>query len=74
MFSVLPTIDGFDVIDEATGHPVDHRETRQSANGVAYALNGALSDPSAATTLWGTKRPYERKAAPVGRSARRERP
>ena len=34
-FSVLPTIDGFDVIDNATGHPVDHRETRQSANGVA---------------------------------------
>lgn len=41
-FTTLPTIDGYDVIDSATGHAVDHRETLASANGVAFNLNGAL--------------------------------
>lgn len=40
-FTTLPTIDGFDVIDAATGHPVDHRDTLKSATGRAYSLNGA---------------------------------
>lgn len=40
-FSILPTLDGFDVIDDATGRPVDHRDTARSANGVAFSLNDA---------------------------------
>lgn len=40
-FTTLPTIDGYDVIDAATGRPVDHRDTRRSANGRAYTLNDA---------------------------------
>jgi hypothetical protein len=40
-FEVLPTIDGFDVIDSDTGRPVAHRESRRSANGVAFRLNNA---------------------------------
>lgn len=39
-FSTLPTIDGFDVIDDR-GRPIDRRETLASANGVAFLLNGA---------------------------------
>lgn len=39
-FTVLPTILGFEVID-ADGRPVDTRETRASANGVAQSLNEA---------------------------------
>lgn len=43
-FGVLPTIDGFDVIALDSGRPVDHRDTRQSANGVAYKLNNAAQN------------------------------
>lgn len=38
-FGTLPTIDGYDVIVEATGRPVAHRPTHQSANGLAFRLN-----------------------------------
>lgn len=38
-FTVLPTIDGYDVIDETTGRAVDHRDTKLSANGAAQFLN-----------------------------------
>lgn len=41
LFSTLPCIDGYDVIDTATGRPVDHRDTHRQANGVAFKLNGA---------------------------------
>lgn len=40
-FGHVRTIDGFDVIDEATGHPVDQRETAREAAGVAWKLNQA---------------------------------
>jgi ribosomal protein S7 len=42
-FSVAPTIDGFEVIDNATGRPLDTRPTRASAQGFAYILNGAAA-------------------------------
>ena len=42
-FSTIATIDGWDVIDNATGHPVDHREDRMVAVGVAYKLNTAAA-------------------------------
>lgn len=45
-FSVIPTIDGYDVIDGETGHPVDHRDTPRSANGVAFFLNDAAAHGS----------------------------
>ncbi len=46
-FSTLPTIDGFDVIDER-GYPVDHRPTKAEANGVAFRLNSiAYQGPKA---------------------------
>jgi len=50
-FSILPTIDGYDVIDNETGRPVDHRDNARSANGAAQHLNEALrlSNPSDAT-------------------------
>lgn len=42
-FGYVPTIDGFAVICEATGHEVGTRRfaTAQSANGVAQSLNEA---------------------------------
>lgn len=43
-FTILRTIDGWDVIDENTGRPVDHRATPQSANGVAFKLNNAMRE------------------------------
>jgi len=78
-FTVLSCIDGYDVIDEATGHPVDHRDTLRSANGVAYVLNGATqATPGSRGSLsraWGTHRPYERPAPTMSlHSLRRERP
>lgn len=82
-FSVLPTIDGYDVIDNATGHPVDHRDTARSAHGVAYALNGATlatpGSPGSLANAWGTRRPYERTSQGFATSdlrdaARRGRP
>lgn len=39
-FETLPTIDGYDVICTLTGRQVDHRPTKQQANGVCYWLNG----------------------------------
>jgi hypothetical protein len=42
-FSILPAIDGFDVIDNATGHAVDHRDERRVAAGVAWKLNNAAA-------------------------------
>lgn len=42
-FGILSTIDGVDVIDNATGRPVAHRESAQSANGIAQSLNAAAS-------------------------------
>ena len=39
-FDTLATIDGYDVVDER-GYAVAHRDTRASANGVAYVLNNA---------------------------------
>jgi hypothetical protein len=46
-FTVLPTIDGYEVIDSDTGRPVDHRDNPRSANGAAQYLNDAArqSDP-----------------------------
>jgi hypothetical protein len=38
-FGTLPCIEGFEVIAEDDGRPVAHRETLQSANGVAFRLN-----------------------------------
>lgn len=40
-FGLLETIDGWDVIDNATGRPLDHRPTKAQANGVVYKLNQA---------------------------------
>lgn len=40
-FSVLPTMDGFDVVADDTGRPVAARETRREANGMAQTLNMA---------------------------------
>lgn len=40
-FTILPALSGWEVIDGATGRPVDHRETAQSANGAAQYLNEA---------------------------------
>lgn len=40
-FGTLPTIGGYDVIANDTGRPVAHRDTHQSANGVAFVLNNA---------------------------------
>lgn len=41
-FSYVPTIDGFDVVCDLTGHTVvAGRPTAQSANGVAQSLNEA---------------------------------
>lgn len=42
-FSVLAAIDGFDVIDNRTGHAVDHRDERLAAVGVAWKLNTAAA-------------------------------
>lgn len=42
-FTVLPTIDGFEVIEDATGRPIDHRDTKQQANGRAQYLNRAAA-------------------------------
>lgn len=42
-FAVLPTIDGFDVIDNVTGHAVDHRDGIMQAVGVAFKLNHAAA-------------------------------
>jgi hypothetical protein len=43
-FGTLPTIDGYDVIALDTGRPLDHRETLQEANGVAFHLNEAAKN------------------------------
>lgn len=43
-FITLPTIDGYDVIGENSGRPYAHRDTAQSANGVAFVLNQAAED------------------------------
>lgn len=43
-FGILPTLDGWEVIANDTGHPVAVRETAQSANGTAFVLNDALRD------------------------------
>ncbi len=55
-FGILPTINGYDVIALDTGHPVDHRESAQSANGVAYRLNNAaLAGPKALANALGAR-------------------
>ena len=41
-FTIAPCIDGWEVVDE-DGRPVDKRESKASANGVAYRLNGAAA-------------------------------
>jgi hypothetical protein len=46
-FGTLPAIDGYQVIAEDTGRPVAHRETLQSANGVAFRLNNIAASGSA---------------------------
>lgn len=70
-FATLPTIDGYEVIATDTGHPVAHRETLHSANGVAFMLNNAAqSNPSnpekrqramgrAFAAVGGTQRPQQ---------------
>lgn len=40
LFSVITHGEEFAVVDDATGHPVAFRDTRRSAVGVAYRLNG----------------------------------
>lgn len=35
MFSVIPTIDGYEVVADDTGRPVLSRDTRREANGAA---------------------------------------
>lgn len=42
-FSVLPTIDGYEVIADDTGRPVLSRDTRREANGAAQRLNSMNS-------------------------------
>lgn len=65
-FTILPTIDGFEVIDN-DGRPVDHRETAASANGVAHYLNTADRDgPATLATLLSYAPPSDR----LGRAAR----
>lgn len=47
-FGTLTTIDGFQVIDNTTGHPVVERPSRRSAAGVAHSLNmAAMEGPEA---------------------------
>lgn len=45
-FEAVSVGDAFAVIDKETGHQVSFRtfEDRRAANGLAYALNGALRD------------------------------
>jgi hypothetical protein len=43
-FEAIDTLDGAQVIDVRTGHPVAERETRQSAAGYAHWLNQAAAD------------------------------
>jgi hypothetical protein len=43
-FSVAPTIDGYEVIENTTGRPLDTRETREAAQGFAYVLNQAAKN------------------------------
>jgi hypothetical protein len=46
-FTTLQTIDGYDVVDEDTGRPLDHRGTLREASGVCYYLNGLAGHPEA---------------------------
>lgn len=56
-FSTLTTIDGFQVIDNATGHPVVERDSRRSAAGIAHSLNLAAADsPEALAHALGARR------------------
>lgn len=43
-FEAIDTIDGAQVIDVRTGHPVAERSSRRSASGYAHALNQAAAD------------------------------
>lgn len=55
-FEVLPCIDGYEVVAVDTGRPVDHRDTRKEASGVAYNLNCAASaGPRALASALGCK-------------------
>ena len=47
-YGTLAVIEGFEVIDKATGRPVAWRESRASANGVAFRLNIASQGGSQA--------------------------
>ena len=62
-FTTLPTIDGFDVVDDHTGRPVDHRSSLASANGVAYKLNSAMlaGTDALCAALGARKQPQVRK-------------
>lgn len=60
-FGILPTISGYDVIALDTGRPVAHRETAQSANGVAFKLNNAAqAGPKALAFALGAAEPKRR--------------
>lgn len=43
-FSVLPTIDGYEVIADDTGRPVLSRDTQREAQGAALRLNSMNSE------------------------------
>jgi hypothetical protein len=57
-YSTLATMGGYDVVDER-GRPVASRETRASANGVAYVLNraAALGSDDLCAALGAGRRP-----------------
>lgn len=42
-FGTNPAIDGYEVVANDTGRPVAHRDSLQSANGVAFVLNDAAA-------------------------------
>lgn len=55
-FSTLPTIDGYDVVCDMTGHTVAHRDSLRSANGVCQRLNQAtLGGPKAIIRALGVR-------------------
>lgn len=58
MFSVIPTIDGYEVVADDTGRPVLSRDTRREANGAAQRLNrmGSAELRRALSTSGGTSR------------------
>lgn len=49
-FGILDTIEGCEVIDEQTGHPVAWAVDRRSANGKAQHLNSAMLNGRKALT------------------------